>query len=68
MNKTTAYDTWANGLIVRLHRTLKSGLRYHADGWVEYLPLILMGLGTIIKKDSGVFLSEMVFGRDANVR
>ncbi len=47
---TTVYHPAANGMVERLHRQLKTGLRYHRDPtpWIDRLPLVLLGVRTAL--------------------
>ncbi|XP_037932481.1 rhophilin-2-like [Teleopsis dalmanni] len=57
---TTAYHPQANGMVERMHRTLKAALRCHSSNdWTRTLPLILLGLRTTPKEDLGVSSAEM---------
>ena len=58
--KTTAYHPYANGLIERFHRQLKTALTANNNSrtWFENLPLAL----NVIKEDLGCTASEIVFG------
>lgn len=60
---TTAYNPSANGLIGRVHRTLKLALIARCDNSDYNLPWVLCGLQTIQKEDSNVSPAEMVYGR-----
>ncbi|XP_064470206.1 uncharacterized protein LOC135384956 [Ornithodoros turicata] len=62
--QTTAYHPCANGLVERLHRTLKTALRAHDDPShrVERLPLILLGVRAAVKTDAPVSPAELVHG------
>ena len=61
---TTAYNPEANGLVERMHRTLKAALmtRCTDASWISQLPWVLLGLRTTPKDDSNISVAEMVFG------
>lgn len=63
-HKTTAYHPAANGLVERCHRQLKSALRAYPDpgNWVDHLPLVLLGLRSVIRDDLGCSTAELVYG------
>lgn len=42
--RTTAYNPRANGLIERVHRSLKVSLKARGGNWLKQLPLVLLGL------------------------
>jgi cleavage and polyadenylation specificity factor subunit 1 len=45
LSRTTPHHSTANGLVERLHRTLKTTIMCHTDEqWTEALPLVLLGL------------------------
>ncbi|XP_033124853.1 uncharacterized protein LOC117123119 [Anneissia japonica] len=61
--RTTAYHPIANGLAERFHRQLKVSLKAQdAVKWTESLPLVMLGVRTIIKKDLGCSPAELVYG------
>ena len=60
--RTTAYHPIANGLVERLHRTLKAALRTHTSRWTEALPLVLLGMRSAVKADFSCSSAEMVYG------
>lgn len=62
--KTTAYHPQANGMVERFHRQLKASLMAHEspEQWAVHLPLVLLGLRTVIKDDLGCAASQMVYG------
>ena len=51
-------------MIERFHRSLKSSLRARAanSDWVFHLPLVLLGLRSVPKEDTGFSVSEAVYG------
>ncbi|XP_050093846.1 uncharacterized protein LOC126576581 [Anopheles aquasalis] len=58
--RTTAYHPQANGIIERLHRTLKAAiLCRNPTHWADNLPLILLGMRTAIKDDLAAAPAEM---------
>ncbi len=61
--QTTAYYSKLNGAVKRLHH-LKDALRASAAAatWTEELPLVLLGLRTQPRKDTGLSPAEAVFG------
>ena len=50
--RTTTYNPEANGMVERLHRTLKAALmtKCNTDNWVTNLPWVLLGLRTNAKR------------------
>jgi cleavage and polyadenylation specificity factor subunit 1 len=62
--RTTAYHPRANGLIERLHRTVKGALKTQADPhyWLEKLPLILLSMRSAVKEDLNYSTAELMFG------
>ncbi len=61
---TTAFHPQSNGMVERLHRQLKDGLRARqaAAQWLEHLPWVLLGIRAAPKEDSGISAAEAVFG------
>ena len=61
---TTAYNPEANGLVERMHRTLKAALisRCTDPSWLSHLPWVLLGLRTTPKEGYNVSSAEMVYG------
>ncbi|GFY59856.1 integrase catalytic domain-containing protein [Trichonephila inaurata madagascariensis] len=60
--RTTPYHP-SNGVVERLHRTLKQFIRCHDTKWTESLPVVLLGLRACIKEDLNASCAEMVFGK-----
>ncbi|KYB29887.1 hypothetical protein TcasGA2_TC034537 [Tribolium castaneum] len=61
--RCTPYHPATNGKIERWHRTLKTAIKAHASpNWTEHLPTVLLGLRTVIRDDTPVSASEMVYG------
>ena len=61
---TTAYHPVANGMVERMHRTLKAALMAHDDSgnWVDCLPIVLLGMRSSLKEPLGCSTAELVFG------
>jgi transposase InsO family protein len=62
LSRTIAHHPAANGLVERVHRTLKTAIMCH-DGrqWTEALPLILLGIRAA-SKDLQESVAEHVYG------
>jgi cleavage and polyadenylation specificity factor subunit 1 len=66
--RTTPYNPAANGLVERLHRTLKAAIMCHAGKqWTEALPLVFLGIRTSYKEDLQSCTAELVYGEPLRV-
>jgi len=63
LSRTTPHHPAANGLVERLHRTLKATIMCHAEEkWTEALPLFLLGICTAYKEDLQSSTAELIYG------
>ncbi|XP_014215086.1 uncharacterized protein LOC106644199 [Copidosoma floridanum] len=58
---TTSYHPQSNGIIERIHLTLKAALRYCTQSWLDALPMVLLGLRTSFTEDLQASPAEMLF-------
>jgi transposase InsO family protein len=60
---TTAYHPQSNGMLERFHRRLKDALRAKTAvaNWSSQLPLVMLGLRSAPREDSGISAAELVF-------
>jgi transposase InsO family protein len=66
--RTSPHHPAANGLVDRLHRTLKAAIMCHADEqWTEDLPLVLHGIRTTYNEDLKLSAAELVYGEPLRV-
>ncbi|CAB3388540.1 Hypothetical predicted protein [Cloeon dipterum] len=66
--RTTAYHPACNGMVERLHRTLKAAIMcYAVDSWTDTLPTILLGLRVQHKDDLHASAAEMVYGETLRI-
>jgi transposase InsO family protein len=66
--RTTAYHPACNGMIERVHRTLKAALMcYETDSWSDALPMVLLGMRTQYKEDLEASAAEMLYGEPLRV-
>ena len=58
-----SFHPQSNGMIERFHRSLKSSLRARLAGsdWLSHLPLVMLGLRSSPKDDSGFSPAEAVY-------
>ena len=66
---TTSYHPQANGMVERLHRSLKVALRaqINPSAWFSNLGIILLGLRASVKQDLGFSTSELTIGQTLRV-
>lgn len=62
--QTIAYHTQTNGMVERFHHQLKTALRTHHNPatWMDSLPLVLLGIRTVVKVNIPSTAAEMVYG------
>jgi hypothetical protein len=66
--RTTPQHPASNGLVERLHCTLKATIMCHADEqWTEALPLVLHGIRTAYQEDLQSSAAELVYGEPLRI-
>ncbi|GBN52194.1 hypothetical protein AVEN_188513-1 [Araneus ventricosus] len=60
LTQTASYK--CNGMVERLHRSLKQALTCHQADWLDALPLILLGIRTVLREDLNASAAELVYG------
>lgn len=67
-NRTTAYHPASNGIVERMHRTLKTALMCSPTiKWPDLLPTVLLGLRTSLKEDIQATPADMLYGTSLRV-
>lgn len=63
-NRTTAYHPQSNGMIERVHRRLKDGIKAqeHPSNWMDALPLILLYMHSTPSTDNAISPAELAYG------
>lgn len=64
---TTAYHPQSNGMVERIHRDIKNGLRARLDGsgeWMDELPWVMYGLRSAINDETGTTPAEHLYGKN----
>ena len=67
--RTSPYHPQTNGLVERLHRTLKTSLRILSvsQSWTQSLPLVLLGWRNTPNRSSGVSPAQLLFGTNTRL-
>jgi hypothetical protein len=63
LSRTTAFHPAANGLVERMHRSLKAA----EERWTEALPLALLGIRTAFKENLQASVAELVYGEPLRI-
>jgi cleavage and polyadenylation specificity factor subunit 1 len=68
LSRTTAFHPAANGLVERMHRSLKAAIMCQAqERWTDALPLALLGMRTAFKADLQASVAELVYGEPLRI-
>ncbi|GBM25535.1 Gag-Pol polyprotein [Araneus ventricosus] len=62
LTRTASYTPQCNGMVERLHRPLKQALTCHQADWLGELPLVLLGIRTVLREDLNASAAELVYG------
>ncbi|GBO37915.1 hypothetical protein AVEN_249290-1 [Araneus ventricosus] len=62
LTRTASYTPQCNGMVERLHRPLKQALTCHQADWLDALPLVLLGIRTVLREDLNASAAELVYG------
>ena len=63
-NPTTSYNPQSNGMVERMHRTMKAALKAKLESepnWIDVLPVVMLGMRAAVKQDLNYSAAEMVF-------
>ena len=64
-NSTKSYHPQSNGMVERMHRTMKAALKAKLEydpNWIDVLPVVMLGMRAAVKQDLNCSAAEMVFG------
>ena len=68
LSRTTAFHPAANGLVERMHRTLKAAIMCRGqERWTDALTLVLLGMRTAFKEDLQASVAELVYGEPLRI-
>ena len=68
LSRTTAFHPAANGLVERMHRSLKAAIMCRGqERWTDALPLVLLGMRTAFKMDLQASVAELVYGETLRI-
>ncbi|GBN89568.1 hypothetical protein AVEN_6270-1, partial [Araneus ventricosus] len=56
-----AYNPQCNGMVECLHRPLKQALTCHQADWLDALPLVLLGVRTVLREDFNASAAELIY-------
>ena len=64
LSHTTAYHPAGNEMVERVHRTVKTALKCNNNptAWYKNLGLVLLGIHSMVKEDTGCSSSELTLG------